>query len=134
NAPSGPVAYSSGGSCSNSRSTLTMTTATFTFTVKYDHAGIHTFPTRRSSDLTVNAGKVDQSISVTVHAPSSAVYGSQFTVAANALGGPDAYSSVGCCSNSGATFTMNSATGTCTVKYDQAGNSNYKAAPEVTET
>ena len=28
---------------------------------------------------------------------------------------------------------MTSAKGTCTVKYDQAGNSNYKAAPEVSE-
>ena len=29
---------------------------------------------------------------------------------------------------------MTSGTGTCSVKYDQAGNANYNAAPEVTET
>ena len=29
---------------------------------------------------------------------------------------------------------MTSGTGTCTVKYDQAGNTNYNAAPQVTET
>jgi hypothetical protein len=28
---------------------------------------------------------------------------------------------------------MTSGTGTCTVKYDQAGNANYNAAPQVTE-
>ena len=70
---------------------------------------------------------------MTTHAPARAVYGSQFTVAANAPGGAIAYSSSGSCTNSGATFTITSASGTCTVKYDQAGNSNYKAAPAVTE-
>ena len=29
---------------------------------------------------------------------------------------------------------MTSGTGTCTVKYDQAGDTNYNAAPQVTET
>src|SRR5207302_7712396 len=34
----------------------------------------------------------------------------------------------------GAVFTMTSGTGTCTVKYDQIGNINYNAAPQVTES
>ena len=29
---------------------------------------------------------------------------------------------------------MTSGTGTCTVSYDQAGDANYNAAPQVTET
>ena len=29
---------------------------------------------------------------------------------------------------------MTSGTGTCSVKYDQAGNTNYNAAPQVTES
>ena len=29
---------------------------------------------------------------------------------------------------------MTSGTGTCSVKYDQAGDANYNAAPQVTET
>ena len=41
--------------------------------------------------------------------------------------------SFGACSNTGATFTMTSRTGMCAVRYDQAGDSNYNAAPEVTE-
>jgi hypothetical protein len=77
--------------------------------------------------------KTDQTISVTTHAPASAVYGSQFTVAANAPGGAIAYSSSGSCTNSGATFTMTSGTTACRVEYDQAGDANYNAAPEVTE-
>ena len=47
---------------------------------------------------------------------------------------PVTFSSAGACSNTGATFTMTSGTGTCSVKYDQAGNANYNAAPQVTET
>ena len=38
------------------------------------------------------------------------------------------------CSNTGATFTMTSGTGTCSVKYDQAGDSDYNAAPQVVES
>src|SRR5207249_2916240 len=36
--------------------------------------------------------------------------------------------------NSGATFTMTSGTGTCTVKYDQAGNANFNPATQVTDS
>ena len=59
-----------------------------------------------------------------------------FTVAATGGGSGNAvtFSSSGACSNTGATFTMTSGTGTCSVKYDQAGDANYNAAPQVTET
>ena len=82
----------------------------------------------------VTAQKAGQAITVTTHAPATAVFNTQFTVAANAPGGAVAFSSGGACSNSGATFTMTSGTGTCTVMYDQAGSANYNAAPEVTES
>jgi hypothetical protein len=133
-APGGAVSYSSGGSCSNSATTFTMTSGTGTCTVKYDQAGNGSYKAAPEVTETVNAGKASQSISVTTHAPSSAVYGSQFTVVGKASGGAVSYSSGGSCSNSGATFTMTGASGACTVKYDQAGGSNYNAAPEVTET
>ena len=51
-----------------------------------------------------------------------------------AAGGLVSFSSGGVCLNIGDTFTMTSGTGTCTVKYDQAGDNNYNAAPQVTET
>jgi MBG domain (YGX type)/YDG domain/Bacterial Ig-like domain (group 3) len=83
----------------------------------------------------VDAAKANQTISITTHAPGSAAYNSSFTVAANVAGSGNAvsFSSSGACSNSGASFTMTSGSGTCTVKYDQAGDANYNAAPQVSE-
>ena len=76
----------------------------------------------------------NQTITVTTHAPSSATYNSQFTVDATASSGLGvSYMSSGACTNSGATYTMTSGTGTCRVKYDQAGNGSYNPAPQVTE-
>ena len=133
-APGGSVAYSSGGSCSNSGATFTMTSGTGICAVMYDQSGDDNYNAAPEVTETVNAGKTDQSISVTTHAPVSAAYGSRFTVAASAPGGAVAYSSGGSCSNGGATFTMTSGSGTCIVKYDQIGDANYNAAPEVTES
>jgi hypothetical protein len=42
--------------------------------------------------------------------------------------------SSGACTNSGATYTITGGTGTCSVIANQAGNSNYSAAPQVTKT
>jgi hypothetical protein len=53
-------------------------------------------------------------------------------VAATASGGAVTYSSSGGCSNSGATFTMTSASTSCTVSYDQQGTADYAAAPQKT--
>jgi len=56
-------------------------------------------------------------------------------VAASAGSGlPVAYTSSGGCSNSGATYTMISLSTACSVIFNQAGNANYSAAPQVTET
>jgi len=84
--------------------------------------------------VTVSSG-ISQTIAVGTPAPASAAYNSQFTVAATASSGlPVTYSSgsTSICTNSGATFTMVSGTGTCIVQYDQAGGSGYAAAPRVT--
>ncbi|HEU5214568.1 MAG TPA: PASTA domain-containing protein, partial [Gaiellaceae bacterium] len=133
-APGGSVAYSSAGGCTNVLGTFTMTSGTGTCTVKYDQPGDADYNPAPQLTDSVTAGKVDQSISVTTHAPAGAVYESQFSVAASAPGGAVAYASAGSCSNNGATFTMTSGTGTCTVEYDQAGNGSYNPAPEVTES
>ncbi len=85
-----------------------------------------------TGSLTVNPA--NQTITVNTHAPASAMHGTTFVVAATASSGlPVAYSSSGSCTNSGATYTMTSPTGNCSVMYDQAGNSNYNAAPQVVE-
>ena len=133
---SNPVVYSSSGGCSNSGATFTMTSGTTACSVMYDQAGDDNYNAAPEVTETVNAGQGGQAITVTTQAPSSAVYGSQFTVAATGggSGNPVTFSSTGGCSNSGATFTMTSGTTACLVKYDQAGNANYSAAPTVTET
>jgi len=110
-----------------------MTSGTGTCSVKYDQAGDSNYNAATEVTETVTADKAAQSITITTHAPATAAYHSQFTVAATAPAGAISYSSAGACTNSGSTFTMTRASGKCTVKYDQAGNSNYKTAPEVTE-
>ena len=91
--------------------------------------------TSNSDDETVELVKLPQTITVTTHAPEKAAYLSSFTVAATggASGNPIVYSASGVCTNVGATFTMTSSTGICTVHYNQAGSAGYEAAAEVTE-
>jgi hypothetical protein len=84
---------------------------------------------------TLVIGKANQTITVTSPAPAGATYQTGFMVAATAGSGLGiAYRSSGACANTGASFTMTGGTGTCTVRFDQAGNGNYAAAAEVNET
>lgn len=78
--------------------------------------------------------KATQTITVNTHAPASAVNGSSFSVAASSPAGAVTYSAAGVCTNVDNTFTMTAKIGDCTVRYDQAGNSNYFPAPQVIET
>ena len=129
------VSYSSSGVCTNTGATYTMTSGTGTCTVKYDQAGDANYNAAPQVTESVTAAKLNQAINVGTHAPASAAYNSQFTVAATANSSlAVSYSSSGVCTNTGATYTMTSGTGTCTVKYDQAGDANYNAAPQVTES
>ena len=130
----GAVAFSSSGVCSNSGSTFTMNSGTGTCQVLYDQPGNANYnPASQVVEL-VTAQKASQSINVTSHAPASAVFNTSFGVAANAPGGVVSFSSGGACSNSGSTFTMNSGTGTCQVRYDQVGNANFSPASQIVES
>jgi len=84
----------------------------------------------------VDAQKADQTITVTQHAPASAIFSTSFSVAATGGGSGNAvtFLSSGSCSNSGSFFTMTSGIGTCSVRYDQLGNGNYNDAAQVTES
>ncbi len=83
----------------------------------------------------VTLQKATQTITITQPAPASAVYNTSFNVTATASSGLTvSYSSSGGCSNSGASFTMTSGTNSCTVKFDQPGDSNYAAATQQTES
>ena len=80
--------FSSSGACSNAGATFTMTSGTGTCSVSTTRPATPTTTRRRRSTETVNAQKADQTITVTTHAPASAVYDTSFSVAATAASGP----------------------------------------------
>src|SRR5439155_3688095 len=81
------VTFSSGGGCTNTGADFTMTSGTNACSVKYDQAGDSNYSAAPQVTETVNAQKANQTITVTTHAPSSAVYLDGFGVAATAPGG-----------------------------------------------
>ena len=114
---------------------VTMTSGTNDCVLTASQGGNASYNPAANVQRTVQAQKANQTITVGTPAPASAVYDTSFTVAATASSGlAVSYSSAGVCSNVGPAFTMTSGTGSCTVKYNQAGNSNYNAAAEVTNS
>ena len=130
------VTFTSSGSCSNSGAKYTMTSGTGTCSVIANQAGNSNYSAATSVTKTVTATLVAQAITFTTNPPASASNNSSFTVAATggASGNAVAFTSSGACSNSGTTYKMTSSTGTCSVIANQAGNSNYAAAPQVTKS
>ncbi len=131
--PAGGLAIDATMTCSASYS---ITMADIEYGLVKNTASASANGTNSNSDHeTVELVKLPQIITVTTHAPEKAAYQTSFMVAASggASGNPIVYSASGACTNVGATFTMTSSTGICTVHYNQAGNAGYEAAPEVTE-
>ena len=130
------VTFSSSGSCSNSGTTYTMTSGTGTCSVIANQAGNSNYAAATSVTKTVSASLVAQTITFTSNPPASANLNSSFTVAATGGGSGIAivFTSSGACTNSGAKYTITSSTGTCSVIANQAGNSNYAPAAQVTKT
>jgi Bacterial lectin/PASTA domain len=130
------VTFTSAGSCSVSGSTYTITSGSGTCSVIANQAGNSDFTAASQVIKTVSAIKASQIISFTVAPPATAAYKTNFTVAATASSAlAVTYTSSGACSNSGtAAYTMTGGTGTCSVIVNQAGNSNYSAAPQFTIT
>lgn len=89
-----------------------------------------------SASLTVSQNS--QSIIVSATAPASALALDSFTVAATATSGlPVTYSSgsPSVCTNVGGLFTMSAApSGPCIVQFNQAGNTNFAAATQISNT
>lgn len=133
------VAYSSGSPtiCTVvSGATFKIIANAGTCKVQYDQAGNSDYNAAPQVVENVSVNQAPQFITVTTPAPTTAVYGSSFTVAATATSGlVVAYSSGDdtICTNSGATFTMVSGTGTCKVQFDQAGNANYLQATQIVQ-
>ena len=90
-----------------------------------------------SGSIDDEIAKADQTITVTKAAPSTAAYGTSFTVSATAssgLGVAIVASGVGTGSGTNsASVSMTSGTGSASITFSQAGNDNYNAATVVVE-
>ena len=133
-----PVVFSSAGGCTNSGATYTMISGTGSCTVIANQAGNSNYSSAPQVTESVSATGASQTITFTTPPPANAKSGGLFTVAATGGGsGNPVTFTVGAgsvCTLSGATYTMTSSTGYCYVVANQAGNSNYAAAPQVTES
>ena len=88
-APGGSVRFSSAGACFNTfgTGTFTMTSSTGTCSVLIDQAGSANYNAAPQVVLSVaTTQKTSQTITVTTHAPASAVFGTSFSVAATGGG------------------------------------------------
>ncbi|MFZ1918219.1 MAG: Ig-like domain-containing protein, partial [Terriglobales bacterium] len=128
-----PVAFTSTGSCTNVGATYTMNSGSGTCFVIANQAGNAQYSPAPQVTAPVTAVPASQVIACPVSAPPTATYKSGFTLSCSAPGGPVTYASAGSCTNSGATYTINKSSGTCTETITQAGNSNYAAAPPVVQ-
>ena len=143
----GTVAWSNNTGCATTPVTYTPGTgvATATCVTSSLSGGTDTVTASYSGDSNHNAGSgtiaqvvnpAGQHITVTTYPPSSAAYGSSFTVVASASSGlPVTYGVVSGsdCTVSGATYTMGKKAGPCTVTLSQAGNNDYQPVPTITE-
>jgi len=131
-----PVTFTASGACTvpPGSATYTMTSGTGTCSVIANQAGNSTYSAAAQVTKTVTATLAAQTITL-ASPPASAAYKSTFAVSATASSGLGVtFTSSGSCTNSGATYTMTKSTGTCSVIANQAGNSNYSAAPQVTKS
>lgn len=131
-----PVTFSSNTTsvCTVSGSTVTGVTAGGTCTIAADQAGnADTNAATQTQSFSVGIG--NQTISITA-APTGLAMGATGTVTATATSGLAVTltsANTGVCIISGGTVTPVT-TGTCTINANQAGNSNYTAAPQMQST
>ena len=113
------------------------TVASYTETATF--AGDINYASSSSSQTNnFSISQASQTITFTVPPPAAAASGNSFTVVATggASGNPVTFS-VGAgsvCTLAGATYTMTTTPGHCYVVANQAGNSNYAAAAQITRT
>jgi hypothetical protein len=84
---------------------------------------------------TLTIQQASQTITLT-GVPATAAYNSQFIVGATggASGNSVIFTNSGSCGNAGATYTMNSGAGSCSVIANQAGNMNYSPATQTIQS
>ena len=112
-----------------------MMSGTGTCTVTFNQAGNGDYQAAPQVTQTTTAQKASQTITVTQGTPATALVNTSFPVAATASSGVAVkIDASGACSLKGKTVKTASAPGTCTVTFDQKGNGNYLAAPQVVQT
>ena len=121
---SGVVSFTGAGSC----------------VIDANQAGNATYAVAPQVQQTVTVAKANQTITITSTAPAATVGGPTYTLAATggASGNPvtftiDASSTAGACTIASGVVSFTGA-GSCIVDANQAGNTNYNAAPQVQQT
>jgi len=130
-----PVTITTLGPCTVAGYTVTMTSGTGNCNLAYDQSGNANVNPASTLWQSTGATQANQSITVTTPAPASAAYGTNFSVAAASSSGlAVTVSTTGGCTNVAGSVTMTSSSTACTVNYDQAGDSNYNAATQVSNS
>ena len=139
-----PVSIAGSGACSGSgagTANITMTSGTGTCTVTASQTGNSNYSAGSGAEST-NATPLSQSITFPTPAPPTSKIGDSFTVVADGgvsgtpvtFGvGPSSVCTITATGPDSATYKMTSSYGDCFVLANQAGNSNYAAAPQVTQ-
>ncbi|MHB8448261.1 MAG: beta strand repeat-containing protein [Rudaea sp.] len=139
NAVTFTIDATSSGVCTISGSTVSFT-ATGTCTIDANQAGNTNYNAAPQAQQAFAVGPGSQTITFTSTAPAgAAVGGATYTVTATggASGNPVTFAidvaSSGVCTISGSTVSF-TGTGTCTIDANQAGNTNYNAAPQAQQS
>ncbi len=130
----GTTAVTSGNPGMATCTTSILPRGTDTVTANYSGDSNHNSGTGTVSQVVNPAA---QTISVSVYPPSTAAYGSNFTVVATASSGlPITYGLISGsdCANSSGTYTVGTRAGNCTVTLSQPGNNDYVAVGPITES
>ena len=134
------VAIAATGACSGSGFTsasISMTSGTGTCTITFTQAGDGNNHAAAPVTETPGVTKANQQITVSTHAPLTALVAGNFNVAASASSGlPVAIAGSGACSGGGSVsvnIPVGNTAGDCVVTYSQPGNNNYNAAATLTD-
>jgi hypothetical protein len=136
-----PVTFSSTGSCSGDSIGFLLFDSVGTCVFTADQAGDANYSAAPSVTVSITVVKASQAITFTSTPPANPVVGGTFQV--TATGGRsrqpvtfaiDPTSSAGACTVNGSGLVRFTSVGTCIIDANQAGDHNYTAAPQVTQS
>jgi large repetitive protein len=129
------------GACAISGQGLVSFTGNGSCVIDADQSGNANYTAAPEISQTIEVGKVPQAITFTSTPPASAVVGASYQVTATGGGTTnpvtfrlDPSSTTGACTVTAAGLVSFTGAGSCVVDADQAGNADYAAAPEVSQS